>query len=352
MKVSIIIPSYNSQDYLERCLDSVVNQVYKNIEIIIIDDASTDRTKEIIKKYAEKDARIIPFYQTINKGVSASRNVGLRASTGEYIMFVDSDDSLTKDAVRRMIDISNKYNSDFVDSYHLLEYTKSNGKIVKFTEKKVPKKVLVMGNLNENTNILNMATYMTGKLIKRNLFDGLQFDESLRRYEDMVLEHQIKTRIKNYVFMNRVIYIYYQRPNSLVNALGKDHLCFNMAVKKVKEVYEGYDVNIKKEIEAMLVSNMFLTCITKVVKNNDTLDNNTKLAKEFLLDIPNIFPNYKDNKKINSIIKKYIDKFISNEDKLKNFIKKTKNINFINLYFTYLSIVNKYDINNVSKVNI
>lgn len=346
MKVSIIIPSYNSQDYLERCLDSVVNQIYKNIEIIIIDDASTDKTKEIIKKYAEKDKRIIPFYQTVNKGVSASRNIGLKASTGEYIMFVDSDDSLTKDSVRRMVDISNKYNSDFVDSYHLFEYTKPNGKIVKFTEKKVPKKLLVMGNLKKNTKILNMATYVTGKLIKKSLFDGLQFDETLKCYEDMVLEHQIKTRIKNYVFMNKVTYIYYQRPNSLVNSLGKNHLCFNIAVRKVKEVYENYDENIKKEVESMLVSNMFLTCITKVVKNDDTLDNNVMLAKEFLTEIPEIFPNYKNNKKINGIIKKYIDKFINDESKLKKFIKKTRNINFINLYFIFLSKVNKYDIKN------
>lgn len=191
-----------------------------------------------------------------------------------------------------------------------------------------------------------MATYMTGKLIKKGLFDGLQFDETLKCYEDMVLEHQIKPRIKNYVFMNKIIYIYYQRPNSLINSLDKNHLCFSEAARKVKEVYENYDENIKTEIEALLVSNMFLTCITKVVKNNGTLDDNTMLAKDFLLEIPEIFPNYKDNKKINGIIKKYIDKFINNVNKLKKFIKKTKNVNFINLYFTYLSIVNKYNINN------
>lgn len=346
MKVSIIIPAYNVEDCIARCLDSVINQVYKNLEIIIIDDASTDKTPNIIKSYAEKDKRVIPFYQTINKGVSAARNIGLRAATGEYIIFVDSDDLLTKDAIRRMVDISDKYNSDFVDSYHLLEYTKPNGKIVKFTEKKVPKKLLVMGNLKENPKILNMATYITGKLIKKSLFDGLEFDETLRRYEDMVLEHQIKIRVKNYVFMNKVIYIYYQRPNSLVNSLGRDHLCFNMAVRKVKEIYEEYNENLKKEMEAMLVSNMFLTCLTKVVKNDDTLDNNTKLAKEFLMEIEDIFPNYNNNEKINKIIKKYIIKFKNNQDKLKKFIKKTKNINFINLYFTYLSIVNKYDIKN------
>lgn len=346
MKVSIIIPCYNVEDCLERCLDSIINQVYKNLEIIIIDDASSDNTKNIIKKYAEKDNRIIPFYQSVNKGVSAARNIGLKAATGDYIMFVDSDDSITKEAIRRMVDIKEKYNADFIDNYHILYYTKPNGKLVKFTEKKVPKNILVMGSLKENQKILNMATYMTGKLVKKSLFDGLKFDENLKCYEDMVLEHQIKTRVENYIFMNRVIYIYYQRPNSLVNTLGRNHLCFIDASRQVKEIYENYDENIKIEIEAMLVTNMFLTCLTKVVKNDDTLDNNTKLAKEFLMEVVNLFPKYKENKKINSFVKKYIDKYINNEDKLRKFIKKTKNINFINLYFTFFSIINKYEIKN------
>ena len=89
MKVSIIIPAYNVQNEISRCLRSMINQVYKNIEIIVVDDASTDNTRSIIKKYAEKDNRIIPFYQTINKGVSAARNTGLMAATGDYIIFVE-----------------------------------------------------------------------------------------------------------------------------------------------------------------------------------------------------------------------------------------------------------------------
>ncbi len=346
MKVSIIVPVYNGEKDLSTCLNSLINQIYKDIEIIIIDDASTDNTKEIIKKYADKDNRIIPFYQSQNKGVSAARNIGLKAATGKYIVFVDSDDFLTKDAVRRMIDISIKYNSDFIDSYHMLYYINKKGKIVSFTEKKVPKKLLILGSLKENPKLLNMSTYITGKLIKKSLFEGLLFDENLKCYEDMVLEHQIKKRIKNYVFMNKVVYIYYQRPNSLVNTLGKKHLCYIDASSKVKEIYEDSDSNIKEEIESMLVSNMFLTCLTKVVKNDDTIYNNTKLAQEFLVNVTNLFPNYKENKKISKFVKKYIDIFINNEEKLMKFIKKTKNIDFVNLYFKYLSIINRCELKN------
>ena len=89
---------------------------------------------KIIKEYAEKDNRIRPFYSSENKGVSFSRNIGLKASTGEYIMFVDSDDELTKDAVRRMVDIANKYNSDYVDSYQIIKYTKNNKEYIEAIE--------------------------------------------------------------------------------------------------------------------------------------------------------------------------------------------------------------------------
>lgn len=342
MLVSIIIPTYNSQNFLKRCLDSVINQIYKKIEIIVVDDASEDDTKKIIKYYSEKDSRIIPYFQSLNKGVSISRNIGLKAASGDYIMFLDSDDELTKDAIRRMVDISNRYKSDFVDSYNLLEYKKKNGKIVRFTEKRLPKKTLVLGNINDNIKILNMNTYIKGKLIKKSLFDGLEFDENLRCYEDLVLEHKLKRRLNNYTLINKPIYIYYQREDSLINTFGENHLFFLEAARKVKENYKECNKQIRDEIESMLFNNMFLTCLTKVVKNEDSIDNNVMLAKNFLKEIIQIFPQYKENKKINILIKKYIYKFTNNEIKLKNFIKKTKNINFISLYFNYLSIVNRY----------
>jgi glycosyltransferase involved in cell wall biosynthesis len=346
MKVSIIVPVYNGYDFLGKCLDSLINQVYKNIEIIVIDDCSTDKTKEVIKEYTNKDKRIIAFYQSKNKGVSAARNVGIKASTGDYLMFVDSDDALTKEAIRRMVDVANKYDSDLVDSYHLLEYEKGNGKILTFTEKKVPKNVLCLGTIKDDIRVLNMTTYMTGKIIKKDLMDNLLFDETLRCYEDMPIEHKIKDRVKNYTFLNKPVYIYYQRPTSLVNTLGKSHLCFLEASKQIKEIYKDYDKNVKDDIEATLVTNMFLTAITKIVKNDDTIENNIELTQEFLKGVKNLFPNYKENKKIKSLVKKYLELFIVDKDKLKKFIIKTQNINFINLYFTYLSIKNKYILKN------
>ncbi len=344
MKVSVIIPAYNAEEYLRRALDSVINQVYKNLEIIVIDDASSDNTKSIIKEYAEKDDRIVPFYSSINKGVSTARNIGLKAATGDFVMFLDSDDELTKDAIRRLIDVSNDYCSDFIDSYHLLFYKKKNGKVCSFTEKKIPKKPLVLGNINQNIKILDTYTYVTGKLIRRSLLDGLTFDESLSRYEDLVFEHEIKKRVQNYVMLNKVVYFYYQREDSLVNTFGKKHLCYLEAAQAVKKIYKNSSVEIRNKIDAMIFQNMVLTLFTKVIKNNDPIKDNVKLARETLLKLIDIVPNYMENKEINGYYKRKVNKFLIDEKSLYKFIKKMGKKNFINIYFNVLSVLHKYEI--------
>ena len=102
MKLSVIIPNYNSGKYLRRCLDSVINQTYKDLEIIIINDGSTDDSIKILNEYSEKDKRIKIIDQE-NKGVSFSRNVGLDISTGELIAFVDADDEIDQDMYEIMV---------------------------------------------------------------------------------------------------------------------------------------------------------------------------------------------------------------------------------------------------------
>lgn len=345
MIVSIIIPTYNSEKYIKRCLDSVINQIYKNLEIIVVDDYSKDNTKKIIKEYADKDDRIRPFYSSENKGVSFSRNIGLKASTGEYIMFVDSDDELTKDAIRRMVDIASKYNSDYVDSFEIVKYTKKNKEYV-FTESKLPKNHLILGSVQDNPKIIDLYMYSKGKLIKKELIGNLLYDESLKIYEDFVFEQTLKSKVKNYVMINKPIYIYYQREDSLINSLGEKHLCFLESAMKVKEIYEYYDEEIKNIIEAMIFKNAFLTLFTKVINNNKSVDENIKISRVYLEKLVNLFPNYRNNKKLQKIIKNLTNKLMNNEIKMKRFIKFVSKINFISLYFKFLSIKNKYKIKN------
>lgn len=104
LKISVVIPVYNGAKYIEQCLDSIILQTYENLEIICVNDGSTDQSGEILQKYADKDARIQIIYQQ-NQGLSAARNTGIEAATGDYISFVDADDYLTLDAYHKIASI-------------------------------------------------------------------------------------------------------------------------------------------------------------------------------------------------------------------------------------------------------
>lgn len=338
MKVSIIVTAYNNSKYLKRCLDSIINQVYKNIEIIIIDDCSNDNSKEIIKKYAAIDKRIIPFYQTENKGASSSRNTGLKAATGDYIMFVKGTDSLTKDAIRRMVDIANKYNSDFVDSYHLIECKKNNKKLLTFTENKLPKTTISLGTINDNPKILRYPSYITGKLIKKELFHDILFEETLKYYNSIIVNYKLKTKVKNYTLLNKPIYV-----KQIKNEKKADKYLYYINVcKEINNIFSNDSKEIKEEIESILVSNMFINII-KYIKYSDNVYND---VKNTLSELIKLFPNYNENIKLNKFIKKNINKINNNEEKLNKFINKIKKSNFEKLYIMYLSIFNKYIMKN------
>ena len=200
-KISVIIPVYNAEKYLPLTLKSIINQTYDNLEIIVIDDCSTDKSKEIIKEFAKNDKRIIPYYSEINQGVSKTRNMGLRTFSGDFVIFVDADDVLAKDCIELQVKTSEKYNGDIIDSLHLILYEYKNKKYY-FTEGKVPKKLMVMGSLENNSDILFKTTTITGKIIKKELVEGILFDESLSIYESMVFEQRIKSKCKNYIFLD------------------------------------------------------------------------------------------------------------------------------------------------------
>ena len=118
-KISVIIPAYNAEKYLEQCVESVRTQIYNNIEIIIVNDGSTDRTAEIIERLKEKDSRIRTLHKRINEGIGATRNSALELVTGQYILFLDSDDWIDPNHIS--------------DLYNLLVRTDSDVSIANFT---------------------------------------------------------------------------------------------------------------------------------------------------------------------------------------------------------------------------
>ena len=333
-KVSIIMPAFNASKYLKRSIESILKQKYENFELIIIDDGSTDDTKKFIKEYAMKDNRIMPIYSEINQGVSKSRNMGLKICSGDYVLFIDADDYITKDCIKIMVEKAIKYNADVLDSYHMII-----DKNKKFLEHKQLNEDLILGDKN-NTDMLTVSSYVTGKLIKKELLKGLLFNEELRRYEDLVFEHQLKLKLNNYVLIKDVLYYYYQVSDSLINTLGEKHKIYMDAAKEVLDLYKNESKEAKLKIESLLFTNAFLTGITKVVKNDKSNEENTKILREYLNKF-SIFKTYKENKYISKFIKNRYEKTKSDK-KLYNLIKITRKINFINIYFKFLSLMYKY----------
>ena len=120
--VSVILPVYGVEAYLPQCLDSVCNQTWKNLEIIVVDDSSPDHSGSIADEYAQMDPRIIVFHIE-NRGAAGARNVGLGAAHGEYIMFVDSDDWLELNTIERLMTFTHEHKAEIVQCQYYDEYT-------------------------------------------------------------------------------------------------------------------------------------------------------------------------------------------------------------------------------------
>ena len=209
MKLSVIIPNYNSSKYLRRCLDSVINQTYKDLEIIIINDGSTDDSIKILNEYSEKDKRIKIIDQE-NKGVSFSRNVGLDISTGELIAFVDADDEIDQDMYEIMVQNLKKFDASIsaCDSYRIV-----NGKVVYSGIN--DKKVFLVENPVVDFLLGKSLKYgPCNKVFKREIIGDTRFNTGLTNSEDRLFLYEIYKKNPLVVKINIPKYKYYLNSNS------------------------------------------------------------------------------------------------------------------------------------------
>ena len=179
MKVSIIVPIYNTKKYLKKCIDSILNQTYKNIEIIIINDCSSENIDEIVNQYEDK--RIIYIKNTANKGIGYNRNLGIKKSTGSYICFIDSDDYIKEDFVEKMLNKCTNEDLDMCICDYNYVYEKNN---------KIQSVNLVsfdITNLDENPKLLiDIPLGPCNKMYKKSMIlnHKIKFSEILK-YEDV-----------------------------------------------------------------------------------------------------------------------------------------------------------------------
>ena len=214
--ISIIVPIYNVEEYLVKCLDSIVNQTYSNLEIILIDDGSTDNSGKICDEYASKDDRIIIIHQ-VNSGVSNARNKGLKIAQGNYIGFVDPDDYIEKEMYEQLLnDITKNYCDIAVCGVNNISYN---------TQKIICKNAREKDKMMEKTiffeKILRGIETETvwNKLYSRNSIVNTFFDEKLKKSEDLEWLFQIiEKNNKLTIYKNsKKLYNWIQRESSAMN---------------------------------------------------------------------------------------------------------------------------------------
>ncbi len=214
--ISVIIPVYNREAFLDKCISSVLNQKDVETEIILIDDGSTDKSSEIIERYAEMNSNIVTIHQK-NQGVSAARNAGLDICNGDYIFFLDSDDSLPEDSLINLLNAITEFKTDICIGNHCRFY--ENGEVEYQNEipdslkNKIVKPLDILSLMYMEYSYLWVVAW--GKLYKRNVFDKIRFPYGLN-HEDEYIIPDIMELISTAYLLDKNVYFQTVTKNSIV----------------------------------------------------------------------------------------------------------------------------------------
>lgn len=210
--ISVILPIYNSEKYLKKCIDSIKNQTYKDLEIILVNDGSTDNSPKICDEYAKIDKRIKVIHQK-NGGQATARNAGLDASKGEYIAFVDSDDYIEKDMYELLLSMIEESHSDIAICGHKEVFEDESISSVEIFEKEMLDTEALWQEIFGN---LNNAVW--NKLFKKELIGELRFPVGMIHGEDLIFNLNYLLNCKSGIKNNTAKYYYVQRTGSVTNS--------------------------------------------------------------------------------------------------------------------------------------
>ena len=287
--VSVIIPAYNAEQYVGFCLDTVIAQTHKNLEIIVVDDGSTDNTGKICDEYANKDSRIKVIHQE-NKGLSSARNAALNIMTGEYIAFIDSDDFISKDCIEKLLNLCIENNSQ-IAACHAFDVKQ---RTFKESDKEHTIQTLTSQKLLSNIGVLD-SYYDTviSKLFHSSLFSEIVFPAGLI-HEDSYIILDLIEKAKKISFTTEHLYYYYLSPNSIMRSdfSVKKYAILTSYEKKLEVLKRN---NCKQSYQ--IVSRDYIYQIARIIGQTKYCDNFTSEFKK--KKINELRKKYRELKKIN-----------------------------------------------------
>lgn len=278
-KVSVIVPVYNVEGYLEKCLDSLVVQSLKDIEIIVVNDGSTDNSLEIAKKYEDKYSNVLKVYSKKNGGLSDARNFGLKYAKGKFVAFVDSDDYVKDDMFLKMYNYAIKNDLDVVVSDTIIK-TDSSEDVLK-------------SNLNYSTDVLKnyVIAYPMAciRMIRKDVLKDFEFKKGIF-YEDLEAMPSLVLRTSKIGFIDYAGYYYVQRAGSIMKQQE-----FN---PKLLNIFDVLEINKKRliskypeEVEYLYITHLLRSATLRFLGYKDSNDCLTRIRKIMKEE----FPNWKSN---------------------------------------------------------
>lgn len=293
--ISVIVPIYNVEKYLNKCIDSIINQTYKNIEIILINDGSTDRSYELCTHYAKKDGRI-KLINKKNGGLSDARNKGLEIAKGEYAVFIDSDDWIDRSMLEKLYDLSIKYNADIVQGDYVKVYSDDDSIINDINNIEVncysPEQALEL--LYSEKCVKTVVTW--NKLYKRTLFNGINFPKG-KIHEDEFTTYKLLHKANIVVDTNIPIYYYRQREGSIMKSdFSIRRLDALEALMERKEYFKNFGLKKLEYMTESLFCSYLKTFYIKV--KNSNICNKGKVMEELKIEMKKNYIQFIKNKEI------------------------------------------------------
>lgn len=290
-KVTVIVPVYNVENYIEKCLDSLVNQTLEDIEIIIVNDGSKDNSEQIILNYKEKYPSKIVYLKKENGGLSDARNFGMPYAKGDYIAFLDSDDYVELDLYEKLYNRAVQTNADMVECDFYWEYSdkREHDKTANYK--------------NESDMYANARVVAWNKLYKREIIlnSGIEFPKGLR-YEDLEFFYKILPKLKKIELINEPLIHYVQRDNSITYVQNEKTADIFTILDNILQYYRENNLYNKynQELEYMFTRILFASSLKRMLKIKDRKIRK-KLLKETINKVYDTFPDWKKNKILNGI---------------------------------------------------
>lgn len=245
--LSIIVPVYNVEQYLPRCIDSILAQTFQNFELILVDDGSKDKSGEICDEYTKKDNRIIVIHQE-NKGVNTARNAGLDIATGSYITFVDSDDWIQPDSYCKSIELME--NNQEIDLLQYPEIHIKNGSETWWPG--YPQEHIILTDTRNMIKALIGSSPiipggLCGKIYRKQLWKNLRLHENMSFCEDMITMPKLITRCRTIIVSHKGGYYYVSREGSATHSSFTPKKCLDVSRLKMQLFESALQYNIEAE---------------------------------------------------------------------------------------------------------